>query len=265
MKLGVQHFTCCIPLMIGFYSDDKHSQKRKYVLFIWKCMHECNLCLKPNGGSKRERRRSKEQVAFKLLDDFLLWSETAVDDWMDGWWKARAHLHVCNVSAKFVWNLTISNIRIAQWVCVCVTCTGTYKLQGTSCEMDLHFCRPWKAKRTFWLHNQSYTKLLFFFRVLFLRSFLIMKSKLWMCCSKKKSNYNQFPRRNIYVDSVALTHKNSHWKPRAEDLHIRISWFYTLWEFVGFPFRWESLMMQCTVHRLLWLLALYVISVWNVV
>lgn len=49
--------------------------------------------------------------------------------------------------------------------------------------------------------------------------------------------------RNVFV--ICCTHALIHSytqkhqrKNRDEDLCIRISWFYTLWEFVGFPSRW---------------------------
>lgn len=74
--------------------------------------------------------------------------------------KARAYLHVCNVSAQFAWNSTITSIHITR--------TG-YK----SCEMDFALPRSTiKVTQSFCFPNLP--GVLFFFS----RSFLIMKSKL---------------------------------------------------------------------------------------
>lgn len=145
MKLCAHHFFLLVLyLLIGFYLDNKHSQKS--VCFIHLKMY-AHMQFMFELKKKKKEERTKKQVAFKLLDNFLLH-----DQWRMAmrwsWWvvKARAYLHVCNVSAQFVWNF-ISNIHI--------THTG-YK----SCEMDFfRMCvcvsHNTKIEPTFWFHNQS--------------------------------------------------------------------------------------------------------------
>lgn len=77
MKLCAHHFfSLVLYLLIGFYLDNKHSQKRVYVLFIWKCMHICNLC-----SSWRKRRREQKNrwlLSFQTIS-FCMISGDAVE------------------------------------------------------------------------------------------------------------------------------------------------------------------------------------------
>lgn len=56
-----------------------------------------------------------------------------------------------------------------------------------------------------------------------------------MYCIAKHIRYllHTHPYSHSHTKPTTRTKKN-----RDEDLYIRISWFHTLWEFVGFPSRW---------------------------